>query len=208
MPENRSRAAFCQWILIISMFLLGFSPAIAGETKGGDTPQDVFKAAQAAGADRDFGALASLIAPSEHAMLAFGTNMAVGMFVEFYEGEKAADLKKKYDEIQSKHSVDMEKEDEGETLQITQDTPQEEIDAHLRKRAKMLFGHVDAVNYLPDLMGIVTAMPEMAEQSFFPQEELTDVKVDGDRATGTAGEKEISFIREDERWFLTADAME
>ena len=195
-------------MLIITVFLLGSSPASAGETEGGDTPQAVFTAAQIAGADKDFGALAKLVAPSEHAMLAFGTDMAVGMFVEFYEGERAAELKQQYEEIQKKYDVDMNREVEGEALQITQETPQEEIDAHLRKRAEGLFGHVDAVGYVPDLMGIIVELPEMAEQSFFPQDELTGLEIDGDRATGMAGEKEISFFREDGRWFLTADVME
>ena len=77
----------------------------------------------------------------------------------------------------------------------------------MRKRAKKLYGHVDAVKYVPDLMEIVLNMPEMADQSFFPQEKLTDLKIDGDHATGKAGEKIISFIREGDRWYLTADVM-
>ena len=78
----------------------------------------------------------------------------------------------------------------------------------MRKRAKKLYGHVDAVKYVPELMGIVINMPELAEQSFFPQEELSDLKIDGDHATGKAGEKSISFIREGDRWYLTADVMD
>ncbi len=208
MLRDGNQTGFCQWILVITILFLGSSLASAEETEGGDTPEAVFKAAQIAGADKDFGALARLVAPSEHAMLAFGTNMAVGMFVEFYEGEKAAELKKKYEGFEKQYDVDMESDDDGEKLKITQETPQEEIDAHLLKRANRLFGHVDAVSYVPDLMGIVLELPEMAEETFFPQEELTGLEIDGDRAAGKAGEKEISFIREDGRWFLAADAME
>lgn len=195
-------------LLIISILCIGASPILAGVSGGGDSPEAVFKAAQAAGAKKDFNALAKLVAPSEHAMLVFGTDMAVGMFVEFYEGEKAEAMKKKYAEIQKKYKMDTEDEDEGEKLHITQETPQEVIDEHMRKRAKKLYGHVDAVNCVPDLMGIVVNLPEMAGQSFFPQEELTDLKIDGDRATGMAGEKNISFLREEGKWYLTADVME
>ena len=141
-------------------------------------------------------------------MLAFGTDMAVGMFVEFYEGEKAVELNKKYQEIQKKYSIKTEDEDDSEKLHITQDTPQEVIDAHIRKRAEKLYGNVDVVKYVPALMGLIINMPEMAEQSFFPQEKLTDLKIDGDKATGKAGEKSITFIREDDRWYLTADVMD
>ena len=82
------------------------------------------------------------------------------------------------------------------------------IDEHLLKRAKKLYGHVDVEKYVPELMGILINMPEMAEQSFFPQEKLSDLKIDGDKATGKAGEKSISFIREGGRWYLTADFMD
>ena len=209
MFEKMHQESSRQWTLILIFFVLGlwFAPSLEGQTKSDDSPQAVFKAAQKAGAKKDFSALAKLVAPSEHAMLAFGTDMGVGMFVEFYEGEKAPELKKKYQQIQSKYKIKTEKEDEGEKLQITQETPQEVIDAHMRKRAKKLYGHVDAVKYVPDLMAIMITMPEMAEETFFPQEELSDLKIEGDHATGKAGEKSISFIREDGRWYLTADVM-
>ena len=193
--------------LILSMLVLGLTTVLAVETEGGDSPQAVFKAAQAAGAKKDFVTLTKLVAPSEHHMLVFGTDMGVGMFVEFYEGEKAEEMKKKYQKIQKQHKIKTEEEDEGEKLQITQDTPQEVIDGHMRKRAKRLYGHVDAVKCVPDLMGLVINMPELAEQTFFPQEELTDLKIDGDHATGNADGKTISFIREGGRWYLTADVM-
>jgi len=82
------------------------------------------------------------------------------------------------------------------------------IDAHIRKRANKLYGEVDAVKYVPDLMEIAVNMPEMAGQSFFPKEALADLKIDGDRATGKAGNKTMSFIRENGCWYLTADVMD
>jgi hypothetical protein len=199
-----------QWILFLILSVLSLRPTavVAGDTEGGDSPQAVFKAAQAAGAKRDYGTLVKLVAPSERPMLAFGTAMGVGMFVEFYEGEKADEMKKKYQEIQKKYRiVEANNEAEGEKLHITEETSQEVIDAHLRKRAERLYGHVNAVEYVPDIMAIVINMPEMAEQSAFPQEELSSLQIDGDLATGKAGEKTISFLRETGRWYLTADVM-
>ena len=195
-------------LLVLSLLVLWFTPVFAGETAGGDSPQAVFKAAQAAGAKKDFGALAKLVAPSEQPMLAFGTDMAVGMMVEFYEGEKAEALKKQYQEIQSKYGIKDKDEDDSEKLQVTQDTPQEVINAHIRKRANKLYGEVDAVKYVPDLMGIVMNMPEMSGQTFFPQDKLTDVKIDGDSATGKCAGRNVTFMREGGRWFLTADVMQ
>ena len=208
MCEKTVQRRFGRWpaLLILCLFTLSCSAVLAGES-GGDSPQAVFEAAQAAGAQKDFAALASLVAPTEQAMLAFGTDMAVNMFVEFYEGENAEALKKKYQEIQDKYEIKSGSEDEGEKLEVTQDTPQEVIDEHIRKRAARLYGDVDAVKYVPDLMGIIVNMPEMAEQSFFPQEALSELKIDGDIATGKAGDKEITFIRKDGRWYLSADVM-
>jgi len=195
-------------ILFFSVLSFLIAPVFSCKAQGDNSPQAVFKAAQAAGAKKDFGALTKLVAPSERPVLAFGTDMVVSMFVEFYEGEKAEELKKKYQEIQSKYKIKTENESEDEKLQITQDTPQEVIDAHISKRALKKYGHIDAEKYVSDLMGIVINMPEMAEQTFFPQEEFSDLKIEGDVATGKAGEKKIKFIREDGCWYLTADIMD
>jgi len=210
MFEKMNKTSIRAWTLFLIFFTLNlwFIPVLSVGTQGSDSPLKVFKAAQAAGAKKDFSTLAKLVAPSEHSMLAFGTDMAVGMFAEFYEGEKADEMKKKYQEIQSKYKIITENEAEDEKLQITQETPQEVIDAHIRKRAKKKYGHVDAAKYVPDLMDIIINMPEMAEQSFFPQEDLSDLRIDGDVATGKAAERNISFIREGGRWYLTADIMD
>lgn len=193
---------------VFSMLALQSPAVVAGDSEGGDSPQAVFNAAQEAGAKKDYGALAKLVAPSERAMLAFGTDMGVGMFVEFYEGEKADELKEKYKMVQEKYRiVEADTGPEDEKLHITEETSQEVIDAHLRKRAQKLYGHVDALEYVPDLMAIVATMPEMAEQPAFPQEALTNLRIEGERATGKAGTKPIFFIREGGRWYLSADVM-
>jgi hypothetical protein len=209
MFERMNQKCNSRWtfILVLVILTLWCAPLLAGQAGGGDSPETVFKMGQELGAKKDFSGLAKLVAPSERSLLAFGTDMGVGMFLEFYEGEKAADLKKKYEEIQKRYGVENENEDDGEKLHVTKDTPQEVIDAHIRKRAQKLYGHVDVVKYVPDLMALVVSLPEMADQAFFPQEELSGLKIDGDRATGNAGEKSISFIREGDKWWFTADVI-
>ena len=193
-------------VLIFSMFCLWSIPVFAGTPQGGNSPEAVFKAAQKASANKDFSTLTNLVAPSEHAMMAFGTDFGVGMIVEFFEGEKAAALKKKYEKIQKKYKVkDL---DDDKKLKITQDTPQEVIDEHMRKRATKKFGHVDAMKYVPELLGLVMNMPEMAGRSIVPQEKLTDLKIKGNHATGKAGDEDVSFIREGGRWYLTGEIMD
>lgn len=204
---DRKTGGLWRFILVVCLTALRSAPVAADEKQVGDSPQTVFKAAQEAGAKKDYGALAALVAPSERVMLAFGTDMAVGMIVEFYEGENADALKKKYQKIQKKYKIDTREASEEEKLKVTQDTPQEVIDAHIRKRAQKKFGHVDASKYVPELMAIVLNMPEMAGRPIFPQEALTELKIAGDSATGKADEKKLSFIREGGRWYLTADVV-
>ena len=124
-------------VSISSMLCLWTVSVLAGAS---NSPQAVFKAAQKASAQKDFSALAKLVAPSEHAIMAFGTDFGVGMIVEFYEGEKAAALKKKYQKIQKKYKV--KDNDDGEKLKITQDTPKEVIDAYVYQVGNLigLFG--------------------------------------------------------------------
>jgi hypothetical protein len=198
MLSKMNQKSISLWTLVIVFFLFSV-PAFAGGKTGGDSPQAVFKAAQKAGAKKDFSTLAKLVAPSERAMLAFGADFGVDMFLSFYEGEKAAKLNKKYQKIQKKYKI---KDDDGEKLQITQNTPQEVIDAHMRKRAEKKFGHVDAVKFVPEVMGIVANMPEMAEQTFIPQGKIKDVKINGNHATGKVDGESISFIKEGGRWYL------
>lgn len=207
MYKNLNKKCNGQRTLCLLFALTGFlfNLVFAGENDN-ELIQTVFKAAQEAGAKKDFAALTELVAPSERPMMAFSSDFGVSMFVEFYEGPKAEELKKIYQDIQNKYEI--KDKIEGEKLEITQDTPQEVIDAHMRKRAEKKYGHVDLVKYIPELMAVVLDMPEMAEQAFFPQDELTDLKVEGDHATGKAGEKSISFIREDSRWYLTGDLMD
>ena len=198
----------CSYFAIFFIIIFWFTAAIAENSVCHKSPQSLFKVAQEAGAKKDFGTLAKLTAPTERPMLAFSTDMAVGMFLEFYEGEKAPALKKKYEGIQNKHGIKKKDEDDGEKLHVTKDTPQDVIDAHIRKRANRLYGKVDAVKYVPALMEIPVNMPEMADQSFFPREKLADLKIDGDHATGKASSKTLSFVRENGCWYLTADAMD
>jgi hypothetical protein len=189
----------------LPLALLALATADAGD---GDSPEAVFKAAQAASAKQDIAGMVRLTAPSERPMVALSSDMGVGMFVEFWEGEDSEAVKKRYADIQQKYGVDLEAEDEGEKFQIGPQTTEEEVDAHMRRRADKLYGKIDTVGYISEIMAIVLEMPEMAGRAMFPEGELGELKVEGDRATGTADGKEVRFMREDGHWYLTADAMD
>jgi hypothetical protein len=61
-------------LIVFAAFFLWSVPVFAGEQETGKSPQEVFKAAQAAGAKKDYKVLVTLVAPSERPMMAFGTD--------------------------------------------------------------------------------------------------------------------------------------
>jgi hypothetical protein len=169
---------------------------------GAESPQAVLAAAQAAAAAKDAKAIVRLVAPSERVMLAFSTDMGVDMMSEMWEGDTAKKLRSGYVELKKKYQVP--EPPEGETLELGPDTSQEEIDAHIRKRAEAMYAKVDVVGYTAELMGLLLAMPEMADRPLVPPGSPADLKVEGDRATATIDGQPLQFLREGGRWYLSA----
>jgi hypothetical protein len=172
---------------------------------GGDSPAAVYAAAQKAAAQKDVSGIVRLVAPSERAMLAFSTDMGVSMVAEMWKGESAEKVKTRYAELRKKYKVP--DDVEGEELQVGPDTPQAEIDVHIQKRAEKMFAGVDVVGYVGEIMALVLEMPEMAGRPLMPPEELADLKVEGDKARAKAGEREMSFVKEGGRWYLSSDVI-
>jgi hypothetical protein len=195
--HRRSLAAFACGLL------LTLPPLLAQD--GAETPEALVAAAQKAATAKDARAIVRLVAPSERAMLAFVTDMGVELMSEMWKGESASKLKASYGELKKKYKVsDL---PEGDTLELGPDTSQEEIDAHVRERAEKMYASTDVVAYVGDLMGLVMAMPEMADRHVVPPGALSDVKIEGDRATGKIGDRTLEFQREGGRWYLTAQLM-
>lgn len=193
-----ARIAICLAMLIA---LLG-RPAIAA---GGDSPAEVLALAQAAVKAGEWGQFAALIAPSQRSMAAFEVSMGVDMMSEFWEGEDAEKLRARYEEIVDRYGVA--DPPEQEQLAVTSDTSQEEIDAHMAKRAELWFGEIDQAAFIGELLEALTAMPEVIEQGpILAEGELTDLAIEGDAATGKLGERELRFVREDGRWYMSSSA--
>lgn len=203
MRANRNRmTAGLIATLTVGMFALVL-PLAAQE--GGESPEAVVTAAQKAAGAKDAKAIVRLVAPSERAMLAFSTDLGVDMMSEMWKGDSAKNLKTSYSELKKKYKVS--EPPEGDTLDLGPDTSQEEIDQHIRRRAESMYQGVDLVGYVGDLMGLVLALPEMADRPLLPEGALSDLKVDGDKATATLGEQPLQFIREGGRWYLSAEAL-
>jgi hypothetical protein len=173
--------------------------------EGGESPEAVLTAAQKAAGAKDAKAIVRLVAPSERAMLAFSTDLGVDMMSEMWKGDSAKSLKTSYSELKKKYKVS--EPPEGDALELGPDTSPEEIDQHIRKRAETMYAGVDIIGYVGDLMGLVLALPEMADRPLLPEGAPTDLKVDGDKATAMLGERTMQFVREGGRWYLSADAL-
>jgi hypothetical protein len=173
--------------------------------EGGESPEAVLTAAQKAAGAKDAKAIVRLVAPSERAMLAFSTDLGVDMMSEMWKGDSAKNLKTSYSELKKKYKVP--EPPEGDTLELGPDTSPEEIDQHIRKRAETMYAGVDIIGYVGDLMGLVLALPEMADRPLLPEGAPTDLKVDGDKATAMLGGRTMQFVREGGRWYLSADAL-
>lgn len=168
-----------------------------------ESPEAAFEGVRQAVENKDFKSMVEHIAPSERVMMAFGLDMGVDMAVSFWEGADGEAAQKTYKALRERYGVSEDK-DAGPELQITSDTPQEEIDAHIERRAEKIYDGVDVPGYVSELLDFFIALPMMEGEQVFPTESLTGLQIDGDRATAKAGEAEIEFIREGGEWYLAA----
>ena len=120
-------------------------------------------------------------------------------------GKQMQTLQPEIEKLKKKYKVP--EPPDGEELQIGPDTPQSEIDAHVQKRAEAMYAGVDVVGYVGEVMGLLLEMPEMADRPLMPQETLTGLEVKGDKATAKAGDRELSFVKEGGRWYLSSETL-
>lgn len=194
-PSIRRRGALA--VALLALLLPGGLLAQGGA----ETPEALLAAAQEAAAARDVAALVVLTAPSQLHMLAFGTDMAADMMGEMGEDEASQALGPQVAAVRERYGVDVDA-DEGSTLEVGPDTKQEEIDAHMDKRARKRYEGVDLPGYVGEVTALLLALPQMADKPLFPPGEVGEAQVDGDSATVRVGEQDIQLVREDGRWYL------
>ncbi len=137
-----------------------------------------------------------------------GMAEAMGGKVDPAEKEKAAQqmakakeemgkVKERYNALMTKYGLPvMPKDGEAEP-----DLPKE--------KAEELFQKIDAGAFLTDVMAFMKSMPgdekeKAAEESpvKIPSGPLTDLKIDGDKATGSVEGEAMNFVRIDGRWYV------
>ncbi len=197
---------------------------------GAETPAALIERMKAGAAKEDFGEIAACLSPKNRKEMAMAMYMGATMMVAFAnmgvemgsgmaEGmanlggepsaadkQKAADAKAKaqkeiaglqtaYDALMKKYGLPaMPKAGEPEKPEPTK----EEIEK--------LFANIDLGAFLNDTMAVMKAMPgEHKSESGpvkIPPGGLENLKIEGDKASGTVGGDAFTFVKVDGRWYV------
>lgn len=208
------------------------APGTPAEKKlpGAETPEALVERMKAGAAKEDFAEIAACLTPKNRTEMAMAMYMGATMMVAFADmgaemggsmaegmagmaGEPSAADKQKLEEQKAKAKADiaglktaynnliakyglpaMPKEGEPEKPQPTQ----EEIEK--------LFANIDQGAFLNDALAVMKAMPgEHKDESGpvkIPEGGLENLKIEGDKATGTVGPDPFSFVKIDGRWYV------
>lgn len=206
------------------------APMAAKALPGAETPAALVARMKAGAAKEDFGEIAACLTPKSRAEMAIAMYMGATMMVAFSQmgvemgsgmaegmaglgGEpsaedkqKAADqkakamqeiagLQKAYDALVAKYGLPaMPKEGEPEKP------------APSKEEMEKLFANLDQGAFLNDALAVMKAMPgEHKSESGpvqIPEGGLENLKIEGDKATGTVGGDAFTFARIDGRWYV------
>jgi hypothetical protein len=110
--------------------------------------------------------------------------------------EGVATFKASYDKLVTKYGLPaIPKEGEPEKPEPT------------KEELEKLFANLDHGAFLTDALAVMKAMPgdhadEDASPVKIPEAGLTNLKIDGDRATGNVAEEVFTFVKIDGRWYV------
>lgn len=116
-------------------------------------------------------------------------------------GKKSAELQARYEGILTKYGLDKKLEAAGPEL-AGEDGP-------APGKARELLEGIDDIALLRDLMGLFKDLGEesgQGEDAVDIPRNVTDYKIDGDRATAKSGDEVIQFVKVDGRWYFKPEA--
>jgi hypothetical protein len=224
--------------LVVGCLVLAVSAPVFAEAPGAESPEALVERMKRAGETEDFGEMMACLAPEGRIKMAsmmylmatmmvgfsmmgaemgsgMGEAMAEGMGEELTDEQKAdmeaqkkkalaqvAEIRESYNAMVAKYGLP-ELTEEGEA-------PDTDLEA--------VFRDIDHAAFFKDVMAFLDSMPGDEEEETSPAEEgapwdfgdatLTDLKIEGDTATGKVGDEEVTFVRIDGRWYFDADFVE
>lgn len=172
----------------------------AGGLDGGDSPQDVFRRAKVAAEKNDMRAFFHLVSPDARAQMGFtmvmGAKMGIALKANMEGGDGAA-ASKELDSLLEKHGV----------KELPEDAPALDLndDEAVRAAAREMFDGVDVIPLVEDLQALMVKLGFQGgtmKITRIAEGELTDLEMEGDRATATVGGKPGTFVKVNGRWYL------
>ncbi len=170
---------------------------------GGSSPEDVFLRARAAARDDDVSELLRLLAPDAQAelclMMYLGTRMMIAMTGQTPERAEGAE--------QANRDLRALMKKNGAT-ELDPGAPLPDLNDPVLRRAaaREMFGGVDFPTFFTDLQAIAERLGSTGGGMRLKQNsidgELTDLTLEGDRATGKVGDRTHLFVRVDGRWYV------
>lgn len=198
---------------------------------GAESPEALTKRLSAAAEAGDFGEIAACLDPASRAEMALGMVAATGMMMSFMQmgadmgsgmaedmaegmsgeelspeqkaemekakkemAEKMGGLQKRFEGVLAKHGLS--------DLAAGAPMPGESTPEEAMKRLQ----GVDQVALLEDLLGVISDLSPETKDTMKPSKDLygtiTNLKVEGDRATAQSGERTIEMVKIDGRWYL------
>ncbi len=172
---------------------------------GGDSPQDVFRRAKAAVEQGDPRMVFRLLPPDTLAVMGFtvvqGAKLGIDMKAAMEGGDKVQ-AQKELDSVLKKHGV----------KDLPKDAPPFDLNDEeaVLAAAREMFEGVDVIALMDDMQALMrrfgfggggwkfTEIPDV-------DAELTNIEIQGDRATGTVGDEPVTFVKVNGRWYVEAD---
>jgi hypothetical protein len=194
----------------------GSGPGIEDGPEGGDSPQALMERARPLAEKNDWGRLVRLVAPEDRPVMAFMGVFLAQMAVQFAPDETAKaeaqakldTLKGALDEVLARHGVDLGKVDPTKVqgLMGRGDPDVDEVRAFFAQN----FPSVEPGPFLTDVFATMDEHGDGRQTMSLSKGftgELKDVKIEGDRARGTADGKDMVFVKVNGRWFISLAEM-
>lgn len=164
---------------------------------GAATPEEAYRKAAEAGAKSDWKGLFGVVAPDDHDVFLFG--LIFGAAFASMGADDPAAVEKEAKEILSKHKVPEQKE--GDAIDMNDEA---KMRAALKERLKDV---PDKAALAGDLIVFMKKHSKKGSEFSMFDGTLRDVKIDGDKATGTLAKSDgkssdIKFQKTDGRWYL------
>jgi len=206
------------------------APAAEKKLPGAESPEALVARLKAGAAKEDFSEIAACLTPKNRTEMAMAMYMGATMMVAFSEmgaqmggamaegmagmagAEPSAEDKKKAEEQKAKAMADIAGLKTAYNNLVTKyglpTMPKEggaEKPAPTQEEIEKLFANIDQGAFLNDALAVMKAMPgEEAKDSGpvkIPEGGLQNLKIEGDKASGTVGGEPFTFVKIDGRWY-------